>query len=500
MKRIGLLLLLVSTPAAANVVSWDYIVAIDPVRGKADIELTVTGTNGRLGLCDDMRHTRKSLSRVVEIVGGKEERPLALDADDEDCFASLAPVKEGIPRRFHYRVDLGDLAERTGDPDWASRFGESYVVSDMALLMRPEPKTETATVTVGFRLPKDIEIATPWEELPHDADQEAALTKAYDEYVHGRFEAALEIAKNNVLRRYRYDLAQQDAGAYIAIGKLRTLGVLPIHGGTATVTLVDNPHQPSDAALLSWVKSALTITADFYGALPGGKVHLVLAPVRGESTPGVFGTILHRGLPSVVLMFGANASDLSFPGEWMAVHELFHLGNPLMTKRGSSWFVEGFATYYQDVLRARARLRDRVVMWSDLHEDFAAHCDPIDGRSLDEESQHIGERHTYQRVYSGGACLAFRLDVAIRQHSEGKASLDTVLAEMYQSKRVYSESEIIAALDAAAGTPLASEHLKSTRPIPWSALEKSLGIQPKSKDAVELKDDAPLSALRKSIF
>ena len=49
-------------------------------------------------------------------------------------------------------------------------------------------------------------------------------------------------------------------------------------------------------------------------------------------------------------------------------------------------------------------------------------------------------------------------------------------------------------------TPLASEHLKSTKPLPWADLEKSLGILAKSKDTVELKDDAPLSALRKSIF
>jgi hypothetical protein len=241
--------------------------------------------------------------------------------------------------------------------------------------------------------------------------------------------------------------------------------------------------------------------ADFYGGLPGGRAHVILVPVPGERDPGVFGAVLRRGPPSVVLYFGAAAPEASFRGEWVAFHELFHLGNPNNEGR-IPWFIEGFTTYYQDVLRARAGVRSAAEMWGDLHDGLRRHCDPVDGVPLLTESRRLRESHRYTRVYWGGACLALFLDVAIREASGNRDSLDQVLLRLRQAgaRRPLSEDDIIAALDRAAGRPLCRRHLRSRGKVSLLSLYRRLGIVPTGPETVKLLDQAPLLAIRQAIM
>jgi hypothetical protein len=298
--------------------------------------------------------------------------------------------------------------------------------------------------------------------------------------------------------RFRYDSEQYDAGAYVAIGKLATLGDIPIRDGTVHVTIFDRPRAATVEELFAWLKRALQPIGEFYRGLPGKRVHLVLLPVPGSNEGGVFGTILRRARPSVVLLFGADAHGGDFRDDWVAAHELFHMGNPPMAGK-VPWFVEGFTTYYQDVLRGRSRAMSPEAMWSDIYDGIRKHCDPV-AASLGEESRALHKTGHYTRVYWGGACLAFRLDVAIREHSGGKQSLDDVLRALRASDHELEEAEIVAALDRAAGSPLAREHLAARTKIPLAPLLDRLGIVPTAPDKVKLRDDAPAAALRKSIF
>ena len=451
---------------AAAAPTWDYGVTIDTATGRAEVEVTMSDLAAPLTLCSGMDRSRPSISHLVEFVGG-EERAIAADPEDDDCFVAL-PAAAGA-RRFHYRLDLADLAARTHDPDRCSRHGDDYVLNDQAILLRPEPAPDDVQITVTFHLPEGVQVAAPWQALP------------------------------GPLPRFRYDAAQLDAGAYVAVGKLHPVGELSIGGGTVRVTTLDLPRRATDAGLLAWVRGAVTIAADFVGKLPGGRVHVVLIPIAGAADPGVFGTILRRALPSVVLLFSAEAEDARFTGEWLAVHELFHLTNPRIAGR-IPWFIEGFTTYYQDVVRARRKLRDPLVMWGDLHDTFTRGCSPIAGRSLHDESDNIRTWGHYLRIYGGGACLAFRLDVAIRRRTKNRRSLDDVMVGLWRTGRAYGEPELVRLLDAEAGSHLVRDHLRSRKRIDWEALEKPLGIEPTGPDSVRLRDDAPEAGIRRGIF
>jgi predicted metalloprotease with PDZ domain len=186
------------------------------------------------------------------------------------------------------------------------------------------------------------------------------------------------------------------------------------------------------------------------------------------------------------MLFCPDAADKDFNDDWIPTHELFHLGNPDLSRR-VPWFTEGVATYYQDVLRGRTHNQDPVAMWGDMYDGFRRYCDPSWWVPLETESGELRRRHHYQRVYWGGACLMFRADVAIREHSHGARSLDDV-------------AQLISLIDQAAGRPVAREQLSTKQAVPMKELYQRLGIEPTGSDTVRLHDDAPLAWVRKGIF
>jgi len=446
-------------------VGWDFVLSLpDPEVGAADVDWTLNGFEGAVRLCADMPNAARGVRQIRQISPGP---PHALPQDGA-CWKAQAEA--GKPLQIRYRYDLTGMAAEAYDPDYVTQVDNSYLFNDETVFLRPDPLPPRAPITYAFRLPEGLSVSTPWQRLEGPTP------------------------------RFRSDSNQYDGGSYVALGRLVSLGDVKVKGGVGTVTRVERPHRASDATLKAWVSRSLGWVANFYGGVPSGRAHVVLVPVDSRS-PGVFGTVLRHGFPSVVLFFGARAEDSDFERDWVAPHELFHMGNPNVEGR-IAWFVEGFTTYYQDVLRARGGVISAEAAWSDLYDGFRRFCDPEEGVSLKDESAQMRRRHKYTRVYWGGACLAFRLDVAIREHSAGKQSLDTVLRELRRKGEEDSlaEEEIIKALDSAAGQPLARTHLEATEPPPLAPLYHHLGIEPTGPDAVRLNDEAPGAQLRKTIF
>lgn len=457
---------------------WSYTVTVvDAQRGLLAVDWSFAG--GARRLCADMGGGEVAVADLRQVLPSGAAVPLRRDGA---CFQVAAPSQR--PLRLRYRYDLSLMADRSGDPDYASRVGQSFVVNDQVLVLRPDPAPDQAEILATFHLPPGFAVGAHWDAAPPSpSPPPPGLTEV----------------------RFRYDAAQYDAGTYVALGPLRSLGALALPGGTALVTLLTGagPVKADDAALRGWLQRTLATVARFYGELPGGRAHVILAPAAGSDEPGLFGSVLRRGWPSVMLLFGAQAEGASLWGHWLAVHELFHMGNP-PTARKIPWFIEGFTTYYQDVLRARDGSRGEAEMWGDLYDGFRRHCDPQEGRSLRDESRELRRLHHYTRLYWGGACLAFRVDVAIREHSQGRRSLDTVMLDLRRrgQKEPLEEAEIIAALERELGprAGMVRAHLDTRAPIVLEPLYQDLGIEPTGPETVRLRDDARLAALRRQIF
>lgn len=395
---------------------------------------------------------------------------LCLDKDVSAALSGLEPMPEREdcfkkPEKgpLKYTVSLSRLRRFHDDPDFAAELGPAWLFHDSTFLLRLDEAD--AEYRVKFVLPEGVSTAAPW---PREAD---------GTYV---------VSPN-----------QFDMGSYVALGKLRELKTVQLEGFSVRLTLVDEPKRATDEQLINWVVNALRTHGTFFKGSPtNGKlpIHVVLAGVNSEDA-GVFGSVLRRGEPSVMLLFGKQATS-GFDTDWVAVHELFHLGNPA-TKGRYPWLTEGFTSYYTEVLRARSGAKTENEAWATMAESFRDYCAPSWGRSLGEASRTLGQNHDYLRVYWGGACLAFRVDVAIRQKSKGARSLDDVMRELRVGEPL-DEDGVVAALDAAAGSKVASGHLNEKKRLEIEPLLKDLGIGAVNGDSVKLSD-APLAAIRKAI-
>lgn len=465
MARGALVAVLLVSGVARAEQGWDFAVTLaDPEVGALDVDWTLRGFDGPVRVCADMPRGARGVARIEQLSPG-EKHTLPRD---EACWTARAEA--GQPLRLRYRYDLVRMSGQSGDPDYVSRVDDSYVFNDESVLLRPDPLPKHAPIAVEFHLPEGYSVAAPWKRLEGPG------------------------------LRFRYDSEQYDAGSYVALGKLHSLGEVKVRGGVGAITMIERPREASDELLRWWIGRALTWVADFYQGLPGGRVHVVLVPTD-SSRGAVYGTTLRRGMPSIAVYFGARANKAAFAADWVVPHELFHIGNPATSER-LPWLSEGFTTYYQEVLMARGGAKSSVDGWSALYEGFEDHCQPEGGRSLAKDSANLRRTYRFSRVYWGGACLAFRLDVAIRERGN-RDGLDGVMRELRRRglEAPLDEDEVIEALDAAAGRPLAREHLDAVKPnLPLDALYRHLGLEPTGSDTVLLRDDAPEAAIRRSIF
>ena len=466
---------LAATPAPAPAKSWSFVVTMaDLLRPVFDVSMTVRGYSGDIRLCLFMPEIDDNVSAMRRIGPGP-----AITYEDE-CWDLRAVDPQGT--RLSYKIDLHRISERKGAADYVQRIGESYVWNDQAVFLHPMPyphptgNAPRPLIDAEFHLPPGVKLVTPWTRLDAGASDGAA--------------------------RYRFDCDQHDGGSYITMGRaLQDLGAVTTGPIVTRMHLLNLPHRPSSDALRAWIAEAMRAVAKFYGDTVSKEVVITLVPVAGSSDPGVFGTVVRRGTPSVLIYFGADCTNLTMAADWVAVHELFHIGNPLVENR-IPWLSEGVTTYYQDILRMRAHVMSAEDGFGDLYDGFRRFCQPESLVSIGEESRQLPDTHRYTRVYWGGACVAFLADVAIRARTAGKRSLDDAMLKLRRQSldAPLDEAAIIAVLDEEVGDRQLSRWLSARRLLPVVDWLRRLGIEPTGPASVRFHDDAPLAAVRKAMI
>jgi hypothetical protein len=345
-----------------------------------------------------LRRHERGQSLCAQGRAGRSRGPLGAASEDDECWTLVNPALR--PVRVRYEYDLAGAADSFDNADYVQRHGEALTFSDEAVLLRPDPLPKlqpSPLIEIEFSVPREVQVTAPWLRLPGPGI------------------------------RYRFDAAQYDGGSYVTVGKFRSLGLLALKNSRVELYVVGTA-KASDETLRTWIEKAAAMSDGFYGQLMPPVVHIVLVPIAGRSSLGIFGTVLRPLRPSVVIYFGGDATELPLHDDWVAPHEIFHIGNPRVRYK-IPWLVEGFTTYYQDVLRARAGALTAEEAWSDLWDGVRKYCQPA-GTSLQSESARLRQTYHYTRVYWGGACLALLLDVEIRTRSRGQRSLDDVMREL----------------------------------------------------------------------
>ncbi|MBT2747759.1 MULTISPECIES: hypothetical protein [unclassified Lysobacter] len=277
-------------------------------------------------------------------------------------------------------------------------------------------------------------------------------------------------------------------------------------GDTRLHVIVENaPSRLRADELQRWLAECANAALTAFGRFPlhDAQVRIRLVPRRGrDSSPVPWGQTVREDGVSVLLYVREDAGMAELRGDWTAVHELSHLFHPYLGDDGR-WLAEGLASYYQNVLRARAGLLDADEAWRRLDGGFQRGRRVGPGARMDE----VGwSRGSTMRIYWAGA--AFWLDADVQLRREHGTDLDRVLGRYSQccldSDSRLEPREFIAALDRAGGrgvfARLYRRYAAMTGFPSQDAPYRALGISESDKDTLRFSDDADAVRLRRAIM
>ncbi|HEY1691151.1 MAG TPA: hypothetical protein VGG39_03265 [Polyangiaceae bacterium] len=365
---------------------------------------------------------------------------------------------------LRYTVDLEELARGCHRMDCARMVGGAVLGPASAWMLRPEPMGD-AEVRVAVR--------------GGDAS---------------RFVTGLRKASGG-----GYVMRARELGeaSFTAFGDFRRVRA-PVPGATLDVALLGQPLAMGDAAAVGAVKDAAGCVAGLFGRFPVDATVFVV-PVRGAEEV-VFGRVLSLAGASVALLFGEDTKASAMHGEWVPVHELFHLATPSFVGE-AHWLEEGLATYYEPILRERAGWTRPDDLWRHFADQMKR------GLRKPGDPAALEDRDDIDSTYWGGALFAFLADVQIREATAGKKSLDdalrAALTTLGDATHTATLADFVRVGDEATGAhvlaDLVAHDAVAGEPVDLDRLWASLGVVPRDGGAVELRDDAPEAALRKAL-
>ncbi|WP_211345382.1 hypothetical protein, partial [Marilutibacter aestuarii] len=226
--------------------------------------------------------------------------------------------------------------------------------------------------------------------------------------------------------------------------------MLDLRGGELRIELPDAP--PARRRMLqAWVDEVAAGIPATFGRWPLERAWVRIVEIDSrDRSPVPWGQTQRGGAsPGVLLYVREDAGLAELRGDWTATHEFAHLFHPYLGREGR-WLAEGLASYYQNVVRARAGMMAPREAWRELDAGFRR--GERDTRAGPLASAARGET---MRVYWAGAAFWLEADLALRRHGQ---DLEGVLAAhaacCLATAPARDPGGFVAALDRIAGTSL----------------------------------------------
>lgn len=281
-----------------------------------------------------------------------------------------------------------------------------------------------------------------------------------------------------------------------------------IPGASLRIEVLPPIDERKAAEFVTWLQSAADNVRLAYGRFPSESPRIVVIPTEdhswGSDSPVPFGRLTRNGEEKIELYVNADRPIHEFYRDWTATHEFSHLMLPYLGKR-HRWISEGFASYYQNVLMARAGHYSPEQAWQKLYAGLERGRLSRPGLTLNEAAE-AGVRHARMKIYWSGAAIALLADVELRERSGGRESLDLALDRLQRcclpSQRTWSGPELFAQLDSlvdgAVFMPLYERYANSSGFPDLDPMLQRIGVDV-GASSVRLQRGAPLAHIRDAI-
>ncbi len=254
-----------------------------------------------------------------------------------------------------------------------------------------------------------------------------------------------------------------------------------------------------------WISHSSDALKLVYGELPVN--HFITKIKSSKRNSGVvpWGEVSRTYPPEVTLVINPTSTLNELKADWTIYHEFSHLLIPY-DAGDARWFSEGLASYYQNIIQARAGMFNENKMWQKLYDGFERGRSETNNnhQKLSYLSDHIDQNHSYMRVYWSGALYWLRADMALRK-LKPNYSLDKALYQLQKCcfDRYLTAAEITKQLDKLTNsiifTTLFTEFSESYTLPKYIKELRSLGVN-QYAGQVKLDNKAEYSHIRRAIY
>ncbi len=388
-----------------------------------------------------------------------------------------------------------DLMRASRGSRFALRQNRALLIAQTLWLWRPDPAPVDEPATIRFKLPSDYRVATAWPGQRGRFILDGSAFREQATVVIGAFR--LETISLSDEESSNEKTSPSDPSAATTHSSPTSV---------AQLAILDGHVEAGREGVKRWISEAARAVSGIYGEFPVSRLLVAIVPIGEGFRPVAFGLVRRGGGASVMLLVHGNAKTEELVGDWTAIHEFVHLATPHL-RRQDAWISEGIATYYQEVLRARADLQSPLQAWRNLDRGFTRGRRVATGRTLRQEARDMHRTGAYRRVYWEGTFFALELDVRLRTH-RASSSLDRVIQEnrkTFQSRPVvWKGTELLSSFEQIAG-PRGFERLYEQQargrdfPDP-DPLFRRLGLVRNRDGELEFDDDAELAHVRDAIM
>ncbi|HUO83463.1 MAG TPA: hypothetical protein VM616_11470 [Gammaproteobacteria bacterium] len=342
------------------------------------------------------------------------------------CFDGIAPSRLAASRAAaRYLADPPRIAGGVGGQLYrvADELRLEGLPDDTCIDYVTEIENSAASSRYGTVRGATITNAADWfwrpRDMPRDADIEIAFLTAPGHDVSAPWTALSEHV-------YRVGRSPQRWPARVAFGLFHAQK-LEVPGASLRLAVLDGGRADHES-VTRWIREAAFAITMAYGRFPLPGAQILVLPVDGARGPVPWAQVLRGGGASAHFFIDAEATEAELRADWTATHELSHMLLPYIDRR-DAWLSEGFASYYQNVLRARSGMLTPLEAWRLLDAGFRRGIDGTSpARTLSEASIDMDRTRGFMRVYWSGAAIALLADLRLRESTGGRQSLDTALA------------------------------------------------------------------------
>ena len=342
----------------------------------------------------------------------------------------------------------------------ALHVNDSWLVDNRAWLWRPTNKQGISLTFIDDATNKPAIVSVPWPKAEKANSYNAAKTA---------------LGWSSKMAFGNFDYAE-----------------LKVNTQSVRVAILGVDNKAKVQELKGWIQHGAEAIASISGSFPVDSAQILVAPLGRRSEPVPWAEVQRAGLPAVHLYIDQHRPIDQFYADWTLTHELSHLLLPRVS--GSArWVSEGLASYYQNVLMARAQLQTADKSWRKLKSGFAK------GRKAAKSTSVIDARRT-KHVYWGGAALMFMADVELRLQKQDN-SLDEVLIKLQNccipSTDYWQADDFMRKLDELSQTTVFTDLLKNEARQSHFPIDRSYERAYNPIEKEELKDLlSPISGLQ----